>query len=154
MLVEGIRSATSYQPAAITSAPAPVEPAPSEAPRSVQLPYLSPVLSYDSDAAIAVLMFRNSESGDVEAQYPSERVVREYQLRGRDKMAVDAAPAGVRGRDGSSGPSADNSNGVAARTSATATTAGNGAPALATPTAGGTSPSAGGAASAAVNVVA
>lgn len=93
MLVEGIRSATSYQPPAINPAAARVESAPSEAPRSVQLPYISPVLSYDSDAAIAVLQFRNSESGDVETQYPSERVVREYQLRGRDKMgaALDTA---------------------------------------------------------------
>ncbi|MFY8095043.1 MAG: hypothetical protein ACOVN0_16310 [Niveispirillum sp.] len=53
------------------------------------MPFISPVVQYDSDAAVAILQFRDGGSGDVEAQYPSKQVVREYQLRGREGLALD-----------------------------------------------------------------
>jgi hypothetical protein len=93
MLIEGIRNvATSYVPAVNPTAADKVESTPTPAPVSANsgAPYVSPVIQYDSDAAIAVLMFRDGDSGTVETQYPSERVVREYRLRGREGEAAAA----------------------------------------------------------------
>lgn len=86
MQIEGIRSvSTPYVTAVAPSSVAAAERSIPDPPvRSSQLPYVSPVLQYDSDAAVAVLLFRDGGSGDVETQYPSKRVVREYQLRGRE----------------------------------------------------------------------
>ncbi|SNS78275.1 MULTISPECIES: hypothetical protein [unclassified Azospirillum] len=94
MLIEGIRNvATSYVPAVNPTTASKAESTPAPAPVSANsgAPYISPVIQYDSDAAIAVLMFRDGDSGNVETQYPSERVLREYRLRGREGAA---APAG------------------------------------------------------------
>lgn len=95
MLVEGIRSASSaYAPAVVNSPAAAAESRPSLEPvRSAQMPYLSPVLQYDSDAAVAVLLWRDAGNGDIENQYPSKQVVREYQLRGRDVVQGTSAPS-------------------------------------------------------------
>ncbi|OYQ37380.1 hypothetical protein CHU95_01415 [Niveispirillum lacus] len=48
-------------------------------------------MQYDSDAAVAILQFRDGGSGDVEAQYPSKQVVREYQLRGREGLGFEGS---------------------------------------------------------------
>ncbi|MFV3129458.1 hypothetical protein [Niveispirillum sp. KHB5.9] len=92
MQIEGIRSVAAPIATAVTpsSAAAVEESTPPQAIRASSLPYISPVLQYDSDAAVAVLMFRDGGSGDVENQYPSKRVVREYQLRGREGLVPDA----------------------------------------------------------------
>lgn len=92
MQIEGIRSVATPIITAVTPSGAAVEEesAPPQAIRSARLPYVSPVLQYDSDAAVAVLLFRDGGSGDVETQYPSKRVVREYQLRGREGLVPDA----------------------------------------------------------------
>lgn len=93
MLIEGIRNvATSYVPAVSQTAAAEVESTPVPTSPGAQLPYISPVLQYDSDAAMAVLLFRDGDSGSVETQYPSKRVVREYQLRGRDGEVGSSPP--------------------------------------------------------------
>lgn len=80
---------TSYVPTVNPTAANKVESAPAPALTSASsgAPYISPIIQYDSDAAIAVLMFRDGDSGSVETQYPSERVVREYRLRGREGEA-------------------------------------------------------------------
>jgi hypothetical protein len=43
-----------------------------------QVRYLSPVISIDPEAGLALLQVRNAESGDVRFQLPPEHVVREY----------------------------------------------------------------------------
>lgn len=103
MQIEGIRSvSTSYVTAGTPISAAASEPStPPPAIRSSQLPFISPVVQYDSDAAVAILLFRDGGSGDVEQQYPSKRIVREYQLRGRDAGGADAA--GDEGSDSRSG---------------------------------------------------
>lgn len=102
MLIEGIRNvASSYVSAVNQTAAVEVESTPVQASAGTQLPYISPVLQYDSDAAMAVLMFRDGDSGSVETQYPSKRVVREYQLRGREGE-LGGAPVPVAEADASS----------------------------------------------------
>jgi hypothetical protein len=41
--------------------------------------YVSPFIRFDVETRLAIVEFRDSESGQVEQQYPSPRVVREYQ---------------------------------------------------------------------------
>lgn len=96
MQIEGIRGVTvPYVPAVTQSSTAAEERLPPEEPsRASRLPYISPVLQYDSDAAVAVLLFRDGGSGDVETQYPSKRVVREYQLRGRELGSSEGTSSG------------------------------------------------------------
>lgn len=43
--------------------------------------YISPVVSYDSQAAIAITQFRDSVTGTVDYQIPSRQVVEQYRLR-------------------------------------------------------------------------
>lgn len=102
MQIEGIRSvATPVITAVPLTSAAQEEPTtPIKAPRSSQLPYISPVLQYDSDAAVAVLLFRDGGSGDVETQYPSKQVVREYQLRGREGQVPDSTEGKAEGGKG------------------------------------------------------
>ncbi|KAA0682459.1 hypothetical protein DS843_08010 [Roseomonas genomospecies 6] len=40
--------------------------------------YISPVLRYDQDARLAVILYRDRSSGETRNQIPSERVVEEY----------------------------------------------------------------------------
>lgn len=97
MQIEGIRSVSTPYVSAVTQSSAAAEErlTPDQPIRSSRLPYVSPVLQYDSDAAVAVLLFRDGGSGDVETQYPSKRVVREYQLRGRESGGTDAPSTGA-----------------------------------------------------------
>ncbi|MBJ7418463.1 MAG: hypothetical protein JHC88_23930, partial [Niveispirillum sp.] len=68
MQIEGIRSVSTPYVSAVTQSSAAAEErlTPDQQVRSSQLPYVSPVLQYDSDAAVAVLLFRDGGSGDVE----------------------------------------------------------------------------------------
>ncbi|MDZ5649247.1 hypothetical protein [Nitrospirillum sp. BR 11828] len=43
--------------------------------------YISPVVTYDSQAAIAITQFRDSVTGAVDYQIPSRQVVEQYRLR-------------------------------------------------------------------------
>ncbi|MDG3442956.1 hypothetical protein [Nitrospirillum amazonense] len=43
--------------------------------------YISPVVTYDSQAAIAITQFRDSTTGAVDYQIPSRQVVEQYRLR-------------------------------------------------------------------------
>lgn len=107
MNIEGIRSiGSSYVPAVTQNSAVPAgSRTPDESsPKSVVIPYLSPALRYDSDAGVAVLLFRDGNSGEVELQYPSRQVVREYQLRGRESMRTPDGSGG----DGGKGERANN----------------------------------------------
>lgn len=68
--------------------------------------YISPIIHVDSNAGVAVLQFRDDSTGEVTQQFPSERVVREYQhgekIAHGEKTAakqveqqVETAPAAV-----------------------------------------------------------
>lgn len=75
--------------------------------------YLSPYIRFDLQTRLAIVEFRDSQSGRVEQQYPSPRAVREYQqnlpedsdLRLRDKsegpesQQVEATDGGDGGTD-------------------------------------------------------
>lgn len=63
-------------------------PAPA-VPQTPQEPYFSPVFRFDKAARVLVFQFRDSETGDVTRQYPSEKVVKLY----RDNAPKDAVPA-------------------------------------------------------------
>ena len=101
MNIEGIRGiGSSYAPAMTQSSAVPTgAPVSGESsPRSVVIPYLSPALRYDSDAGVAILLFRDGNSGEVELQYPSRQVVREYQLRGREAAQSGTSTSGEEGK--------------------------------------------------------
>lgn len=61
-----------------------------------QEPFLSPVFRFDKAARVLVFQFRDSETGDVTRQYPSEKVVKLY----RDN-APQATPAAAPSEFGS-----------------------------------------------------
>lgn len=61
-----------------------------------QEPFLSPVFRFDKQARVLVFQFRDSETGDVTRQYPSEKVVKLY----RDN-APQATPAAAPSEFGS-----------------------------------------------------
>jgi hypothetical protein len=56
------------------------------APEKPQEPYFSPVFRFDKQARVLVFQFRDSETGNVTRQYPSEKVVQLY----RDNAPKDA----------------------------------------------------------------
>jgi len=49
---------------------------------AVQSAYVSPIIKFDSIAKMAVLYFRDGDSGEIYQQIPAEKVVKEYRLRG------------------------------------------------------------------------
>ncbi len=55
-----------------------------------QEPFLSPVFRFDKQARVLVFQFRDSETGDVTRQYPSEKVVKLY--RDNAPQATPSAP--------------------------------------------------------------
>ncbi len=75
-----------------------------EAPAAATPAYISPVVRVDSSTQTAVLQFRDSTSGDVTRQYPSEQQLRAYN-QGQDSGAERAAAA-------SSGAPADTAEAV------------------------------------------
>lgn len=71
--------------------------------------YISPFLRYDQGARVAVLYFRDFDTGETQDQIPSQRVVEEYRrtasrLAQEDERKSAAAKAGSSGTtDGSTG---------------------------------------------------
>ena len=63
-------------------------------------PYLSPVFRFDKQARVLVFQFRDSETGNVTRQYPSEKVVKLY----RDNAPKDASAAPAESQRGSEEP--------------------------------------------------
>lgn len=84
---EGANSVANVASSANT---APAEPR--DAPQVPQAPYVSPYIAIDLDNNTAVLQIRDSETGEVEQQYPSETRLRQ-QAR---EAAREAAPSGIR----------------------------------------------------------
>ncbi len=74
--------------------------------------YISPFLRYDQGARVAVLYFRDFDTGETQDQIPSQRVVEEYRrtasrLAQEDERKSAAAKTETRGStDGSSGGTA------------------------------------------------
>ncbi|MBY0430641.1 MAG: hypothetical protein K2Q10_05550 [Rhodospirillales bacterium] len=55
--------------------------------------YASPIITFDKDSGMALLRFRDVDTGEVTAQYPPERAVREYRQRGASSEERSAAQA-------------------------------------------------------------
>lgn len=58
---------------------------------SSQTPYVSPTVRVDVNTKIAILEFRESVSGEILAQIPSEQAIRSYKLREAKEDAQIAA---------------------------------------------------------------
>jgi len=96
-------------------------PAATEVPRES---YLSPVVRFDKQARVMVFQFRDSETGDVTKQYPSEKVVKLY----RDNAPKDVPVTPATPRSGEGAPetvSASEGGAEAAPTPAPATSGGS-----------------------------
>ena len=82
-----------------------VKPDPMPQPEAKQadagLGYISPVIHVDSEAGVAILQYRDSSSGDVTAQFPSETVVKRY--REGEVIAHHGQNTSSDSRTGSSG---------------------------------------------------
>ena len=81
------------QPAARVKPADRQEPVPEQPPRNdapVQ-GFISPVINVDTQSGVAVLQFRDDQSGEVTVQFPSETVVRKY--REGEVVAHGNAPA-------------------------------------------------------------
>lgn len=70
--------------------------------------YISPVLRYDQGARVAVLFFRDFDTGETRDQIPAERVVEQYRRSGgpqqttEERQAAEGRDAGGGGYNGSS----------------------------------------------------
>lgn len=71
--------------------------------------YISPFLRYDQGARVAVLYFRDFDTGETQDQIPSQRVVEEYR-RTASRLAQEDERKSAAAKAGSSG-SADGSTG-------------------------------------------
>jgi len=54
--------------------------------------YLSPFIRLDLQTRLAIVQYRDSETGEVQQQYPSPRVVREYQQNRPETESNSAQP--------------------------------------------------------------
>jgi hypothetical protein len=79
-------------------------PAPA-APETPREPYLSPVFRFDKQARVLVFQFRDSETGNVTRQYPSEKVVKLY----RENAPKETAPTTPAAAGGTGEPAAPSS---------------------------------------------
>ena len=101
--------------------------------------YISPVLRYDQSARVAVLLFRDFDTGETRDQIPAERVVEQYrrsggppQVFGEPQGAQAARPGGVGGGEAGtrSGYSGDGSSGDGSPGGGAAGSGAAGAPSL------------------------
>lgn len=70
----------------------------SETENSAGAVYVSPVLRYDQQARIAVLFYRDADSGETEDQIPPKRVVEEYRRNSQLNGAGDDTGEGTSAR--------------------------------------------------------
>lgn len=80
--------------------------------------YISPYLRYDQGARVAVLYFRDFDTGETQDQIPSQRVVEEYR-RAADRLAQDDRRKSA-GTQTASGQATDPSAGATDGTARTA----------------------------------
>lgn len=96
--------------------------------------YISPYLRYDQGARVAVLLFRDVDTGETQDQIPSQRVVEEYRRaagrlpQGTEKDEAASAGTPQPTRAGTSAPAA---NGNGAGRGVSFASGGTGAPAAA-----------------------
>ncbi|RJF79355.1 hypothetical protein D3877_21470 [Azospirillum cavernae] len=84
--------------------------------------YISPYINYDQGARVAVLLFRDVETGATQDQIPSRRVVEEYR-RTASRLGASSEQSGGQGSTNSSATSAK-SAAAAGTTSTTGATSG------------------------------
>lgn len=84
--------------------------------------YISPYINYDQGARVAVLLFRDVETGATQDQIPSRRVVEEYR-RTASRLGASSEQSGGQGSTNSSAASAK-SAAAAGTTSTTGATSG------------------------------
>ncbi|TWB64160.1 hypothetical protein [Nitrospirillum viridazoti] len=111
------------------AAPGGTSPAGEETTSRLSAPaYISPVVTYDSEAAIAITQFRDSTTGAVDYQIPSRHVVEQYRLRATGaphyKGGNPLLPAEVAApsNDQSAAGAAPSNTGPSASTTGTAST--------------------------------
>ena len=113
MEIRGVSSTTAvrptaFQPTEAGSASA-SPPAEGRTDKASGPGYISPYLRYDQGARVAVLYFRDFDTGETQDQIPSQRVVEEYRrtasrLAQEDERKSAAAKTGASGStDGSTG---------------------------------------------------
>nr|WP_222529033.1 hypothetical protein [Azospirillum sp. 412522] len=135
MEIRGVSSTTAnrpaaYQPTETGAAPAsiPAEGAGtatnSEAEKASGAGFISPFLRYDQGARVAVLYFRDFDTGETQDQIPSQRVVEEYR-RTASRLAQEDERKSAARQAGSSG-SATDSNGAGAASASGHTPAASG----------------------------
>ncbi|CAO3410761.1 hypothetical protein [Azospirillum largimobile] len=112
-------SAASTQPSPARTAGPPAGP---EEERTSGAGYISPYLRYDQGARVAVLYFRDFDTGETQDQIPSQRVVEEYR-RAADRLAQDdqrKSAAGTQARNRTAAdPAAGSADGLAGAASGT-----------------------------------
>ena len=119
-----VSSANSSQPAPIQTGGIPTATATgTEAEKASGAGYISPYMRYDQGARVAVLYFRDFETGETQDQIPSQRVVEEYR-RAAGRLAQDdqkksAAAATQTASGDAADPSAGSSGGTAGTASGT-----------------------------------
>lgn len=81
--------------ASVRSETAPKEEVQVSSPSANVAVFVSPFIRFDITARLAIVEIRNSETGEVQQQYPSPRAVREYQ----QNLPVDSSlrPQGIQG---------------------------------------------------------
>ncbi|WP_048816574.1 hypothetical protein [Azospirillum lipoferum] len=128
-----VSSANSSQPAPIQTGgtPAPTGAATAtatgtEADKASGAGYISPYMRYDQGARVAVLYFRDFETGETQDQIPSQRVVEEYR-RAAGRLAQDEQKKSAAATQMASGDAADPSAGSSDGTAGTASGTGSAA---------------------------
>lgn len=89
--------------------------------------FISPFMRYDQGARVAVLYFRDFDTGETQDQIPSQRVVEEYRrtanrLSQEDERKAAAAKSGSDGSAGGAGTSPGSGYGATASASGAAST--------------------------------
>ena len=120
-----VSSANSSQPAPIQTGGIPTATATgTEAEKASGAGYISPYMRYDQGARVAVLYFRDFETGETQDQIPSQRVVEEYR-RAAGRIAQDEQKKSAAATQTASGDAADPSAGSSGGTAGTASGTGS-----------------------------
>lgn len=130
MEIRGVSSSTAVRPTAFqpteagTASPSPPvqgtgSAASGEAGKSSGAGFISPFMRYDQGARVAVLYFRDFDTGETQDQIPSQRVVEEYRrtanrLSQEDERKAVTAKNGSDGSVGNTGSSSGSGYGTAA----------------------------------------
>ena len=75
--------------------------------------YASPIVRVDNSAGLVILEYRDPRSGEVQVQYPSQEVVRQYRDYGSRLQAGDSSTVGLRSLAGDTSAASPNINTLA-----------------------------------------